>query len=183
MTREEILDIIVDLYEQFEISIFGFDLLKFIKDMGINLIPYSSFDSDKQMILSRYDEDGFNLINPKNNKIEIYYNDRIIPEKRKKFTLPHEIGHICLGHNCKFGDETIHQKREANMFANEFYCPQAFMIEYNLSTKSDLMSAFDITEGYAQTLLDKLNKRKNKGLSKAESKLVDVFKKNIKKKG
>jgi len=182
MNREEILDVIVDLYDQFEISEFGFDLIKFIKKMEINLIPYSGFDIGNQMKFIKYDEDGFNIINPKNNRIEIYYNDRIIPKRRIKFTLPHEIGHISLGHNCKLGNETSQQKREADLFANEFYCPQAFMIYYNLRTKSDLMSAFDITEGYAEILLDKFSQRKNKCLSGNEKRLIKVFEKNNKKK-
>lgn len=180
MTREEILDIIVDLYEQFKISEFGFDLIELIKDMEINLIPYSCFGIENQTKLIRYDEDGFNFINPKNKRIEIYYNDKITPKRRIKFTLPHEIGHISLGHNCKLGNETLQQKKEADLFASEFYCSQAFMIYYNLRSKSILMSVFDITEGYAEILLEKLSKRKNKSLSENEKRLINVFENNKK---
>lgn len=180
MTREEILDIIVDLYEQFKISEFGFDLIKLIKDMEINLIPYSCFGIENQAKLIRYDEDGFNFINPKNKRIEIYYNDKITPKRRIKFTLPHEIGHISLVHNCKLGNETLQQKKEADLFASEFYCSQAFMIYYNLRTKSILKSVFDITDGYAEILLEKLSKRENKSLSENEKRLINVFENNKK---
>lgn len=178
MTREEIIDIIADLYDELEISDFGFDLVKIIKKLDINLVPYSCFGTSEQRILYNYDEDGFNLINPLNNKIEIFYNDKIVPRRRIKFTLPHELGHIVLGHNCSGGFETLQKKSEANLFAKEFYCPQAFMIHYHLCTKSDLLSAFDITDSYAEILLKKLSQRKNFSLSTNEKRLISIFEKN-----
>ncbi len=182
MNREDILDVIVDLYQEYEISEFGFDLIKLIKKMEINLVLYSSFSKEKQVILKNYDEDGFNVINPNNNKIEIYYNDIIKPKGRIYFTLPHELGHICLGHNCRLENETEMQRCDANLFANEFYCPQAFMIHYNLKTVSDLVSAFDITEGYAKVLLEKLRKRRDRNLSYNEERLIKIFEYNKRKK-
>ncbi len=182
MTRERILDVIVDIYQEYEIREFGFDLIKLIKKMEINLVSYSNFSKEKQAILKNYDEDGFNIINPNNNKIEIYYNDLIKPKGRLYFTLPHELGHICLGHNCRLGNETETQRSDANLFANEFYCSQAFMIYYNLRTVSDLISAFNITEGYAKVLLEKLSKRRDKRLSYNEKRLIKIFEYNKTKK-
>lgn len=182
MSREDILDVIADLYQEYEISEFGFDLIELIKKMEINIVPYSSFSKEKQNVLKNYDEDGFNVINPNNNKIEIYYNDFIKPKRRISFTLPHELGHICLGHNYRLGNETKLQKNDANLFANEFYCPQAFMINYNLITVSDLISTFNITDGYAKVLLEKLNKRRDKSLSYNEERLIKTFEYNKRKK-
>lgn len=175
---DEIIEVVCDIYEEFQISEFGFDLKKLIKDMGINLIPYSAFNDNT--ILKKIDEDGFYLINPVNNRIEIYYNDQIFPKGRIKFTLPHELGHICMGHGTKSGYETSIQKNEANIFANELYCPQAFMIYYRLRTKNDLISIFGITNSYAETLLSKLKQRKSLQLTQAELKLVRIFEKNKK---
>ncbi len=64
------------------------------------------------------------------------------------------------------------------MFANELYCPQAFMIHYKLFTISDLISNFGITFGYAQILLEKLEKRRDKKLSINEKRLIEIFEKN-----
>lgn len=179
MDKESILEIICDLYEELEISEFGFDLKQVCNKLGINLIPYSLFEN--QNFLLKYDEDGFNCINPINNKIEIYYNDSIIPKQRINFTIPHEIGHIALNHNCTFQNETAQQNKEANIFAREFYCPEAFIIHYNLNSISDLMSSFNITRGYTEVLIDKVRKR-SKELSLLEKRLIKIFEENKNKK-
>ena len=161
MNKEDILDVICDIYEQEQISEFGFDLNKLCNSLEINLIPYSSFEGDMKKFVA-YEEDGFSYLNPNNSKPEICYNDKISPRGRIKFTIPHELGHICLGHKYYLNKGTLIEKREADMFANELYCPQAFMIHYRLLTISDLISNFGITRGYAQILLEKLKKEEIK---------------------
>lgn len=177
MKKEEILDVICDIYEQEQISEFGFNLNKLCKRLEINLVPYSSFDDEVDKLVG-FEKDGFSYLNPRNSKAEIYYNDKILPKGRIKFTIPHELGHICLGHKYYLNKETPKEKREANLFANELYCSQAFMIHYRLFTISDLISNFGITRGYAETLLDKLKKRNNRKLSINEKRLIEIFEKN-----
>lgn len=179
MNKEDLIDLIADLYEELEISEFGFDLEKAIRKLDINLIPYSSYENKE--LLVHYDEDGFTWINPRNDKVEIFFNDRICPKERIKFTLPHELGHICLGHNLTTEVETYREKSEADMFAREFYCPQAFMINYKLKTASDLVSAFKISYSYANILLIKIEKRKDEALTKAERRLIKIFETNKRK--
>lgn len=178
MYKEDIIDVIADLYEEHKISEMGFSLKKYCNEAGILLIPYSSFETGGEK-LCKFDEDGFNIINPESNCCEIYYNDLIHPRLRIKFTIPHEIGHISLGHNLKLGSETPRQKWEADTFANEFYCPQVLIIYYNLLTKQKLMSAFGITSGYASTLLDKINERRSMKFTSSEQRLLTVFLKNV----
>ncbi len=181
MKREEIIDIIADLYEDYEISELGFDLKEFCKKAGILLMPYSSYEEEVSYKLKCFDEDGFNFVNPESNYNEIYYNDEIKPKERIKFTVPHEIGHISLGHNLNIGtSETSKQKWEADIFANEFYCPQVLIIYFNLMTKSKLISTFSISAGYAQILLDKIKERKSLEFTSAEKRLLNVFLKNQK---
>ena len=180
MNREEIIDIVADLYEEYGISELGFSLKMFCNRAEILLIPYSSYGNESNK-LKRFDEDGFNLINSESNHNEIYFNDEIRPLERLKFTIPHEIAHICLGHNlCVGKSETERQNREANIFANEFYCPQVLIIHFDLNTKSKLISAFGISAGYAQTLLDKIAERRSMEFSPAEERLLSVFLKNQK---
>ncbi len=181
MYKEEIISIIADLYEEHKISELGFNLKKYCKEAGILLIPYSSFENGYEK-LCRFDEDGFNIINPESNCCEIYYNDEIYPRLRTKFTIPHEIGHISLGHNLKLSNETAQQKWEADTFANEFYCPQVLIIYFNLLTKQKLMSAFGITAGYASTLLEKIKQRRSMKFTPNEQRLLNVFLKNAKNK-
>lgn len=179
MNKELMLGIICDLYEEIGIKEFGFDLEVAIKKLDINLIPYSSFESKKRLLLG-FDEDGFNCVNPHTNKVEIYYNDEISPKERIKFTLPHELGHVCLGHNVGSDTETQEQNKEANEFAREFYCPQAFIMHYNLKTASDLVSAFGITYAYANILQEKLRMRCGRELSNEEKRLIEIFENNKK---
>lgn len=181
MTKEEIIDVIADLYEEHKISKLGFNLKQYCNEAGILLIPYSSF-GDKSKNLMDFDEDGFNIINPESNCCEIYYNDEISPRLRINFTVPHEIGHISLGHNLKLGSETSSQNKEANIFANEFYCPQVLIIYFNLLTKSKLMSTFNITSGYAETLLDKISQRRSMKFTPSEQRLLNIFLNNQKNK-
>ena len=180
MNREEIIDIVADLYEEYGIFKLGFSLKQFCDEAGILLVPYSSYGEDSY-IFKRFDEDGFSLINPLSNQNEIYYNDEIRPKERVKFTIPHEIGHVGLGHNLNVGSsETPKQKWEADTFANEFYCPQVLIIYFDLMTKSKLISTFGISAGYAQTLLDKIAERRSMEFSPAEERLLSVFLKNQK---
>ena len=182
MNREEIINIVADLYEEYGISELGFSLKKFCNRAEILLIPYSSYGNESNK-LKCFDEDGFNLINPESNHNEIYFNDEIRPFERLKFTIPHEIGHICLGHNlCVEKSETRFQNREANIFANEFYCPQVLIIYFHLNTSSKLISKFGITASYAETLLNKIKERRSMEFSPAEKRLLEVFLKNQKNK-
>lgn len=181
MTKEEIIEVVADLYEEYSISEFGFSLIDYCDKAEISLIPYSSY-GNKANAFFKIDNDGFNMINPATNKCEIYYNDKVKPLLRIKFTIPHEIGHISLGHNLLNCDETPKQRTEANIFANEFYCPQVFLIHYNLQTKKQLMSTFKITAKYADTLLDILSKRRNTKYSPAEERLLKIFLRNRKNK-
>lgn len=181
MTKEEVkerfLDIICDIYEQNLISDFGYSLKNLCNSLEINLIPYSSFGNDIDKFI-KFEEDGFSLLNSVNRKCEIYYNDKIYPKRRIKFTIPHELGHILLGHPLYSHEETKTEKWQADLFANELYCPQAFMIHYKLLTSSDLVSNFGITWRYAETLLDKLNERGDKRLTTNEKRLIEIFEKN-----
>lgn len=114
MNREYIIGVICNLYKELKISELAFDLKDVCSKLEINLIPYSSYEN-KDLLLG-FDNDGFNIINPINNKIEIYYNDEIVPFRRIYFTIPHEIGHIVLNHNIEISNETIKQHKEANIF-------------------------------------------------------------------
>lgn len=174
MDKEEIIGIIADLYEEYEISELGFDLKNFCDKAGIILVPYSSYYKQIYKLLL-FDEDGFNIINKRSNACEIYYNDLIEPKQRIKFTIPHEIGHIMLGHNLKLKQETQAQNREANFFANEFYCPSILMFHFELTTISKMISTFGISAQYAEVLLDKLIIKVGKGFSNNEKRLLRIF--------
>lgn len=63
----------------------------------------------------------------------ILLNNNIFYEKRKRFTLAHEIGHLILGHGDQYCDSKnfyIRQiEREANAFASELLVPSKYIRE------------------------------------------------------
>lgn len=182
MNRDEIVGIICELYEEYGVDEFGFDLEVLCRKMNVNLIPYSLYDSDKSILLS-VSEDAFCCYNVRSGKYEIFYNDEIRPKGRIKFSIPHELGHVVMNHPIRLRRDP-YCETEANLFGNELYVPQAFIIYYGFKTKSDLMANFQITESYAKVLLDKVEKRKRykPELSKNEKRLIEIFESNRNKK-
>ena len=67
------------------------------------------------------------------------------------------------------------------------FLPENFYLMHNnveklrLKTTSDLVSAFKISYSYANILLIKIEKRKDKALTKAERRLIKIFETNKRK--
>lgn len=89
----------------------------------------------------------------------VLLNDIIDYEKRKRFTLSHEIGHLLLGHGDQYCDNKSFYTRlfekEANEFASELLLPSRYIKEYtraNDITCNDIVSVsgqFDISYSVA----------------------------------
>ena len=56
-----------------------------------------------------------------NGQYVILYNEHIDNERRRAFTLAHEVGHILLSHS---GENEGAEEREANAFAASLLCPE-----------------------------------------------------------
>lgn len=97
-------------------------------------------------------EKGFIIREKYNTRAFIYYNDKIDPEIIR-FTLAHELGHYCLGHNT---DDSSTDK-EANCFARNFLCPIPVTERFALEDISDCCNIFDVTPPAAEVVLDKRN--------------------------
>ena len=83
-----------------------------------------------------------------------------------------------LGHNLSMCNETPLQNRDANFFANEFYCPSVLIVHFDLFTRSKMISNFGISAQYADVLLDKLVIKVKKDFSDNEKRLLNAFLKN-----
>lgn len=159
MTFEEIDGIIADIYADHQISQMGFDPIRLAKDMGYLVIPYSDFPPEKQPLLQKESADGFSVYNPRSQRCEIFYNDQPSQPGRIFFTIPHEIGHIELGHIFE-KENTEQMEFDANRFARKLYVPHIIVIRRNLTTCSMLMSTFSITYSYASVILRTIERRK-----------------------
>jgi Zn-dependent peptidase ImmA (M78 family) len=56
--------------------------------------------------------------------VHIVLTRKTIPQ-RQRWTLAHEIGHICLGHTC----DNMSEERQANSFASELLLPELVVLE------------------------------------------------------
>jgi Zn-dependent peptidase ImmA (M78 family) len=93
-------------------------------------------------------EFGFTILDLKNNRHIIYYND-YKDSKTIRFTLAHELGHIKLGHD----EDNKRTNREANCFARNILCPVQLIDGFNLSTADDYVECFDISRPMAEVSL------------------------------
>lgn len=66
----------------------------------------------------------------------VLYNDNIKNSRRRNFTLAHEVGHICLGHD----DDGPVQEREANAFAAQLLLPRVLLRELVLKWDGSIHS-------------------------------------------
>lgn len=161
-SEDFIVETVADIYEDHHIGEFGFDPIKLCKDMGHLALPYDSFlaetEEDRVYLLEKQDKDGFSWYNPKSKKCEIYYNNNIKPWLRHKFTIPHELGHIEFGHVFE-RVITPRMQEVADEFARQLYIPQIILFMKKILTVHEVMSTFDVTEGYAVITIDRLENR------------------------
>lgn len=155
---------VADIYEDHKICDYGFDPILLCKKMGYSVLPYESFyaenEEEKRLLLEKQDEDGFSWFNPRLQKCEIYYNSNRKPWLRYKFTIPHELGHIEFGH--VFKEEITKRMEEiADEFSRQIYVPQILLYKKKILTVNEIMTVFDITEGYAAVIQDRLENRIN----------------------
>lgn len=69
--------------------------------------------------------EGYNIVEIKNGvrRATILYNEDIISNERKRFTIAHEIGHIVLGHK----KHSINNEKEADTFASQLLLPHCVL--------------------------------------------------------
>lgn len=112
-----------------------------IKNYNISIVRYSDLtneDLTNSNMLANVEE--------MNGKYYIEYNDKILNEGRRRFSICHELGHILLEHNLSLKNDPV-QEQEANIFAAELLMPEAIIQEivyrgYNITNESSLQNIF-----------------------------------------
>lgn len=149
---EEIIKIIVNLFEKNDVNcvpVSGFELAT---KLGIKIIPYSSKDDKTIIQMLKFSEDGFFIEDNKNQKY-IYYNDTN-NYGRINNTIFHEIGHIVLGHT----EESELAEAEVNFFAKYALVPPPLVHKYNLNTTKEISETFAVSLEAARYALNYYNK-------------------------
>ncbi|MCL1880546.1 MAG: ImmA/IrrE family metallo-endopeptidase [Oscillospiraceae bacterium] len=83
-----------------------------------------------------------------------------IAKRRLKWTLAHEIGHMCLGHT----KDNPAEEREANAFASELLMPELVLLELNRQlpqklTIYELVRIFGVSQSAAENRLTQLQRK------------------------
>lgn len=94
--------------------------------LGIRLAAYSSLNKFKMEACFEFSNEGFTLDDT------IYYNDSMY-EKRTRFTIMHEIGHIMLNHS----EESDVTEEEANFFAKYILAPPVLIYAHDRACDMD----------------------------------------------
>lgn len=142
---EEIKEIVVNLFEQLNISCTPISGFEIAKKLGIVLIPYSATSHSNQLIQKYKDA----ICVEKENHMYIFYNEKKSYE-RLNWTFLHEIGHLVLGHteHCELAES------EADFFAKFAIAPPILIYRYNLTTTKDIEERFCISHEAALNALN-----------------------------
>lgn len=135
---EEIKEIIVKIFEKYDIKsipICGFEIATKI---GAVVIPYSSKSIEKQKYMLEISEDGFST--KYNGTWYIFYNDKK-GYRRTNNTIMHECGHIVLDHT----QESELAEAEANFFAKYAIAPPVLIHKLKLKNAYEIYNHFDIS--------------------------------------
>ena len=94
---EEIKKIVVELFTELNLYDVPIDCFKICEMLGIVVIKYSDVKEEKRKACKEFSKDGFCMEIEKNDQsvFYIYYDDSMY-DRRIRFTIMHEIGHIDL---------------------------------------------------------------------------------------
>lgn len=160
---------------------FPFNLRKlFAEFTDFKLISFEQLEKEGLNPGNFGSEDAFIIEDPL-GYIYLCY-DTKSPVERKRFSLAHELGHHCLGHNTDsslmISDRNLYDKQEleANYFAAQLLMPEQIFstlkdkgVQLNVT---DIATYFKVSKEAAQKRLQTLNKRNSFKLSN-EQKMWD----------
>ena len=148
---EEIKKIISEIFEDYQPAGLPIDVFGLAKAMGIKII-YSS-EIIKNSNLSETDifskPNSFLHYYDKDDTLVVYIDDIGCLKNRQRFSLAHELGHICLGHT----EQNYKNEEEANFFAGYLLSPTSLAMVTGAEThitKPDFIEyAFDVSSSAA----------------------------------
>ncbi len=135
---EEIKEIVIEMFEKYQISCIPISGFEIATRMGVKVVPYSAFGDRIRSLMIKKSEDGFT----KNDcgEYTIYYNEKK-GYGRINNTIMHEISHIVLGHL----EESEIAEAEANFFAKYALAPPALIHKLKLSSPEEIEEYFEVS--------------------------------------
>lgn len=135
---------VLNVFSTCKVRSLPFSCQELLSFYGYSCIPYNSLSPEKQLACTTISDDAFCLNHT------VYYNSNTAPF-RIRFSLMHELGHICLRHTSVSG-KSQSPEQEANAFASLILAPRMVIHYSGCRTAEDLSRVFQMTfeaSGYA----------------------------------
>ena len=149
--------------------------------LGITVVSYKTFSETFEVERSTlYEKSALGFSARIDNRFVIAVNENSCSERRKRFTVAHELGHCVLGH---FGRLTEQNKlspcdeRAADRFAAELLAPLPVLILCGAESAAEIKKICGISDKAAEIRFEELVRlrRKNFLLSDENRRLAEIF--------
>jgi hypothetical protein len=172
---EQIKEVVADTIEDAVIYSYPFDVLEVLQKLEIGAYSYQSLSPQKQEFCFKKSEDAFSiLINyGTHSEWRIYYNAEV-GDRRIRFTLMHELGHICLDHQ----QENEVAEAEANFFAKNILVPPCIIQLMDIKDYHEISDKFDVSLEMSRYQMDYYQKWLQYGgssFTEYEKRILHVF--------
>ncbi len=180
---KEIISVVIKTFKKYNIRNIPIDCFEIAIKMDIILKPYSSLTPDGKRKAMEISQDGFYMLTKEKVGIftcmqkYIFYNENR-PEKRVRFTIMHEIGHVVLDH----AEASDLAESEANFFAKYALAPPPLVHEKKPEDYLELAESFDLSNecaSYSFNYYKKWLMYGGKNYRKEEIDLLNQFEENI----
>lgn len=136
---EEIKQIVVRMYEEYDIRCVPINGFEIASKMDIKVIPYSAYPEATQRLLLKKSDDGF-CLQLDTGEWYIYYNDKKW-YGRINNTIMHEIGHVVLDHT----EDSELAEKEVKFFAKFALAPPVLIHKLKLELPEEITGIFEIS--------------------------------------
>lgn len=141
------------------------DVVSILNAEGAKVFTYEASD-----LRPPEEHDGFTI--KLDGAYLVFFDDKIKPATRQRFTLAHELGHIVLGHvesgkATRGNDGTMHarepKERAANIFASRLLAPACVLHELKLLDAQSIADTCGLSMQAAKIRADRMNDLKLRG--------------------
>ena len=121
------------------------------KRLGIKLVSYKTMTEIYEISLRElYSKSRFGFSYREDGRFVIAVNENSCGERRRRFTIAHEIAHCVLGHLSHAAENTVENEREADSFAAELLAPVCVLRECGVSDADEISRLCGISKAAAE---------------------------------
>ena len=121
------------------------------KRLGIKLVIYKTMTEIYYISMrGLYSKSRFGFSYREDGRFVIAVNENSCGERRRRFTIAHEIAHCVLGHLSHAAENTVENEREADRFAAELLAPVCVLRECGVSDADEISRLCGISKAAAE---------------------------------